>query len=138
MSKLLFEQETHRILRACLEVYKDKGCILPCGPWFLHFSGLAVDSVPARRQINYIISPVASVAGREAGLLRSASAFGEEASAEWPYGPRPGQESPTLGAKHSTPKRTHPAFVGRRAGDAITGGVVPKRWRNLRREARPI
>jgi GxxExxY protein len=26
MSKLLFEQETHRILGACFEVYKEKGC----------------------------------------------------------------------------------------------------------------
>jgi GxxExxY protein len=26
MGKLLFEQETHRILGACFEVYKEKGC----------------------------------------------------------------------------------------------------------------
>lgn len=78
-----------------------------------------------------------STAGREAGSSESAFAFGkgapsisrwgntshEEESAEWPFGPRPGQASPTPGANPSFPKKKRPAFAGRRSGDAIPGGV---------------
>jgi len=46
-----------------------------------------------------------------------------EESAEWPFGPWPGQGSPTLGANRATPKKKRPAFAGRRSGDAIPGGV---------------
>ncbi len=47
-------------------------------------------------------------AGREAGSSESASAFLEKESAEWLFSPRPGQASPTLGAKRSIPKRNVP------------------------------
>jgi hypothetical protein len=76
-----------------------------------------------------------STAGREAGSLESASAFVGEESAEWPYGPRPGLESPTLGANHPIPKKRHPAFAERRTGDAITGGVTTIKWLILSRKA---
>jgi len=46
-----------------------------------------------------------STAGREAGSCESAFASLEEESAEWPFGPRSGQESPTLGANRATPKK---------------------------------
>lgn len=103
----------------------------------------SVDAANSRRYVSCITPPVASVSGREAGSLESASAFisheaketprmvchgdasneEEEESAERPFGPQSGQESPTLGANPTIPKKRHPAFAGRRAGDAITGGV---------------
>jgi hypothetical protein len=42
-----------------------------------------------------------STAGREAGSAEPALAFLEKESAERPFGPQPGQGSPTLGAKKS-------------------------------------
>jgi hypothetical protein len=103
---------------------------------------LGVDGGEICRHINCIIPPVASVAGREAGSLESASAFNPHEtnetarmvghcetsnekgeSAKRPFGPRPGQVSPTLGANPSFPKKKRPAFAGRRSGDAIPGGV---------------
>lgn len=65
-----------------------------------------------------------STAGREAGSAEPALVFWEKESAERPFGPQPGQGSPTLGANRFSPKKRHPAFAGRRAGDAITGGVM--------------
>jgi hypothetical protein len=41
-----------------------------------------------------------STAGREAGSAEPALAFLEKESAERPFGPQPGQASPTLGAKN--------------------------------------
>jgi hypothetical protein len=41
-----------------------------------------------------------STAGREAGSAEPALAFWEKESAERPFGPQPGQASPTLGAKN--------------------------------------
>jgi hypothetical protein len=64
-----------------------------------------------------------STAGHEAGFCESAFAYLEKESAEWPFGPQSGQESPTLGANRSTPKKKRPAFPGRRSGDAIPGGL---------------
>ena len=65
-----------------------------------------------------------STAGREAGFTEPALAFWEKESAKRPFGPQPGQGSPTLGANRFIPTKRHPAFAGRRAGDAITGGVM--------------
>ena len=82
-----------------------------------------------------------STAGREAGSSESAFAFftrtgkgtprvashrelhEDKESAEWPFGPRSGQESPTLGANPFIPKRKRLAFAERRSGDATLGRV---------------
>jgi hypothetical protein len=90
----------------------------------LHSDVWGVDAFSAVAQNDRLISPFASVGGREAGFLQPASASLEKESAEWLFSPRPGQGSPTLGANRCIPKKRHPAFAGRRAGDAITGGVM--------------
>jgi hypothetical protein len=82
-----------------------------------------VDAFDAVAHNAFLISPFASVGGREAGSHESASAFLEKESVEWLFSPRPGQGSPTLGANHFTLKKKRPAFAGRRSGDAIPGGV---------------
>ncbi len=71
-----------------------------------------VDATDVVAQNGRLISPGASVAGREAGSLQPASAFLEKESAECLFSPRPGQGSPALGANRSNLKKRHPAFAG--------------------------
>ena len=83
-----------------------------------------------------------STAGRKAGSAEPASAFTcgeanritrmtgpgetpyEQESAKRLVGLWPGPAGPTPAANRLIPKKRHPAFAGRRAGDAITGGVM--------------
>lgn len=72
-------------------------------------------------------TPVVSMAGCEADSHGSASAFLKE-SAEWPFGPRSGQESPTLGANRSVQKSKHPACAGclKKKGVFDVGALLPQ------------
>jgi hypothetical protein len=70
-----------------------------------------------------------STAEREAGSAEPALAFFEKESAKRPFGPRPGQASPTLGANRFIPKKRHPAFTGRRAGGFSTSEI--KKWKGV-------
>jgi hypothetical protein len=88
----------------------------------LRFCGVDAASVSGQNDSSSLL--FVSTAGREAGSSESASAFVGKENAEWVFSPRPGQGSPTLGANCSIPKKRHSAFAGRRAGDAITGGVT--------------
>ena len=76
-----------------------------------------VDAAKPCRQIVGTSLLFVSTAGREAGSAESASAFVT----------REEEGIPRISCRESGANKRHPAFAGRRADDAITGGLMAER-----------